>query len=514
MNTKIGYYYMLMVLFTLIFLFPCISADTPHTAQEWIDIAYDRFSDKDYSGTIDAADKAIQIDPSLERAWNIKSAALRNLKQFDDALKAAEEAIALNNSYSAPWYNKAESLMNLGQEEDALLAYERATELNDKHVSSWVGKSWALNTLGYFEKGLEAADKAIALDPNNEFAWNNKGLALKLMGNYEKAKEAYEMVLQLNPLNTNALSQLQNLSITDQIKDSPTESINQKYQVYKGSLFTVEYPKSAQITGSESSIKFKGDNPPFSMTVGLVQRSVSYSSLDDFIDSWTRSFALIYDISNISDVFVGEIPAKQFTIKNKDGEVVMISTIFWENNIPNIISNGGGSELLTEEEQHFLKTYKNIGIPGEEIRDPFLNNKKIFSDSKYTFEYPEEWSLSIGNDSEFTFDVPDRNVKINGYYIETPVDFSQYMEVFKQKMDKGFKDFKIIKDTPGVSKEGYPTRIVEFSCIYNGAITNTRTYVLSANNTFYFLIITYRTNESSDIRELTDEIFTSYMITK
>jgi hypothetical protein len=95
------------------------------------------------------------------------------------------------------------------------------------------------------------------------------------------------------------------------------------------------------------------------MTVGLAQRSAYYASLDDFISSWAGAFQYIYEMSGPTDVMVGTVPAKQFIVKKKDGTVVMIATIFWENETAHIISSGGRADTLTDEEWNFLDTYVN-----------------------------------------------------------------------------------------------------------------------------------------------------------
>ncbi len=249
------------------------------------------------------------------------------------------------------------------------------------------------------------------------------------------------------------------------------------------------------------------------MTVGLAPRKTSYASLDEFINQWTSSFSRIYTIDSTDDVFVGDIPAKQFVIKNKDGEVIMISTIFWENNTPHIISTGGGSETLTEEEKHFLETYKNTETSSGSTLDTVLAGKKTFTDPKYSFEYPEDWSVSKDDKGQIFFDVPNKNVFISGDYTESSLDFPQYIKSVEENLKSSeYEDFKVIKEINGESKEGYPTAIIDNTFMIKGRLTHMRLYILSAHNTYYFLYMIYRPEESNDVRELTDEMFNSYTI--
>jgi len=104
-------------------------------------------------------------------------------------------------------------------------------------------------------------------------------------------------------------------------------------------------------------------------------------------------------------------------------------------------------------------------------------------------------------------------VFISGDYTESSLDFPQYIKSVEENLKSSeYEDFKVIKEINGESKEGYPTAIIDNTFMYKGRLTHMRLYILSAHNTYYFLYMIYRPEESNDVRELTDEMFNSYTI--
>lgn len=606
-----GSIYGLFFILLQVLVFSLVLGEMPESAEEWNALAQERFSGKDYTGTLEAADKAILLDATLEKAWNIKSAALRNLKRYEDAIDAADEAIALNETYSPPWYNKAESLYNLKKYEEALQSYDKAIELNNRYVYSWIGKSATLIGLKRYEEALEAADEAIALDNSRAAGWNNKaaalryigryeeavkaadeaialdelyalpwynkaealhnleqetealaayeksielnndfiyswigkstvlnslgsfedaakaadtginldnenvlawinlGIAQESMGDYEKAIQAYETVLQLDPNNTNANTKLKNLKDPGDKNVDPTRPAEYDYASYVGSTFSVEYPRTAKVSKNEGGIRFFREDPPFSMTIALAQKKTPYDSLDEFIDTWIDSFKFIYEVKSVSDVTVGDIPAKQLVIVNKDGEVQMISTFFWEDETPHLLSSGGQADTLTEEEQHFLDTYKNTGeiIPIEENEQSA--GKKTYNEETFSFEYPSDWILAKKETGDFSLDVPLRNVYIGLIVNDLNLEFPEFIKNHKQNNLNRFKDYNYIflDEIPGTSPDGYETVIIEYSHTKNGKLSNERNYFLHDGKKVFKMGLTYRVEESSDIKDLVDELF-------
>jgi tetratricopeptide (TPR) repeat protein len=63
---------------------------------------------------------------------NYKSDALRELKRNEDALEAADRALALDPNFAVAWNNRGRALRALKRTYDAIQAEQRAKELGFK----------------------------------------------------------------------------------------------------------------------------------------------------------------------------------------------------------------------------------------------------------------------------------------------------------------------------------------------------------------------------------------------
>jgi tetratricopeptide (TPR) repeat protein len=205
------------------------------THTEWVSEGDHRFFEQgNYSGAIEAYDKAIAIEQSayvwtnkgwalfklgryeaaikafdaaitMEQdafTWNSKGLALANLGRYEEAIEAYGNAIELDPNYATPSNNKGQALAILGRYDEAIEAYDKAIELNKNFTIAWFNKGLALVNLGRYEEAINAYDKVIELDQNYADAWNNKGFTLVKLGRYEDAIEAYNKAIDIEPDNT------------------------------------------------------------------------------------------------------------------------------------------------------------------------------------------------------------------------------------------------------------------------------------------------------------------------
>jgi tetratricopeptide (TPR) repeat protein len=76
------------------------------------------------------ADNLSNINASDPVAWYNKGEALYNLSKYNESLEAYNKAIELNQSYAAAWSRKGAALRGLGKYNESLKAYDRAIELD------------------------------------------------------------------------------------------------------------------------------------------------------------------------------------------------------------------------------------------------------------------------------------------------------------------------------------------------------------------------------------------------
>ena len=116
------------------------------TANDWVEKGNAFFYQSKYNGAIKTYDKAIEIDPRLEVAWNNKGQALRAIGKYDEAIKAFDKAIEINPQDADAWHNKGNALLSLRKYEEAIKAFDKAIEINPQDAKAWYNRRM-LNTM-------------------------------------------------------------------------------------------------------------------------------------------------------------------------------------------------------------------------------------------------------------------------------------------------------------------------------------------------------------------------------
>lgn len=141
----------------------------PNFAEVWADLASSNmllptYVENNYTvensapTAIDAAHRAINLDPSLSQAWAVKG--FIHLNQF--------------------------------QFYDAELALNRAVELNPKNDTAWVWLALHFSTVGHHDEALSAIQKAIEITPDITINYGVMGMILHGQGRIEEAKTVLE----------------------------------------------------------------------------------------------------------------------------------------------------------------------------------------------------------------------------------------------------------------------------------------------------------------------------------
>lgn len=178
------------------------------TAAQWVDKSYNFSMSGDYNKAIECANKAIQLNPENDKAWNNLGAAYYYLKNYNKAIEYANKASQLNPKNDSAWNNLGNAYSSLGDYNKAIEYLNKAIQLNSKNASAWNNLGLTYYSLGDYNKTIEYCNKAIQLNPKNDSAWNNLGFAYKNLGNYDKSIEYLNKAIQLNPKSYSALNNL------------------------------------------------------------------------------------------------------------------------------------------------------------------------------------------------------------------------------------------------------------------------------------------------------------------
>ncbi|MEW6077813.1 MAG: tetratricopeptide repeat protein [Thermodesulfobacteriota bacterium] len=152
---------------------------------------------KDFPAAGSLLDKALELSPSISRAWQFKAMCLAAMNMPDQALDAYEKAIDLDGRNAVYWYNKAVLHGKLKQYDEAARCYVKSLEITPDYMESLSNYGNLLGLLKRHEEALECLNKALALAPGSETPWFNKGLNEDALNRPQAAADAYMRFLEL-----------------------------------------------------------------------------------------------------------------------------------------------------------------------------------------------------------------------------------------------------------------------------------------------------------------------------
>ncbi|KAM3096115.1 tetratricopeptide repeat protein [Phormidesmis sp. 146-12] len=147
--------------------------------------------------------------------WADQCRSLSLEKLYPEALQSCEKAISLNPEKDRKkqqqatldlWKLRSDALLNLGQYQDAIGSYDYVLGIQPAYSSGLTQRCDALARLGRYESAIASCDQALRVDGewgelNPAVAWSSRGKTLRKMGQLEDAIAAYDQVLSITPTN-------------------------------------------------------------------------------------------------------------------------------------------------------------------------------------------------------------------------------------------------------------------------------------------------------------------------
>ena len=168
-------------------------------ARAWFSVGYLSGERADWKASIDAYDKALELEPDATDAYNNRGVAWNELGQHDKALADYDKAIRLAPDYASAYNNRGNAKSDLGQPEAALADYDKAIELEPDHTSAYHNRGNAKFDLGQSEAALADYNEAIRLNPALVEAYDNRGNVKYNLGQPEAALADYNEAIRLDP---------------------------------------------------------------------------------------------------------------------------------------------------------------------------------------------------------------------------------------------------------------------------------------------------------------------------
>jgi len=146
--------------------------DEKKTSSDYFSLAYSYAEIDEHKKAIDLYQKAIEINPENDEAYNNRGVSYDQLGEYKKAINSYEEAIKINPKASNT-YNMGVSYQKLGEYKEAINSYEEAIKINSEFDIAYANMGIIYAKLGKYEKAIMSYKKAIEINPKNDIAYTN-----------------------------------------------------------------------------------------------------------------------------------------------------------------------------------------------------------------------------------------------------------------------------------------------------------------------------------------------------
>jgi tetratricopeptide (TPR) repeat protein len=162
---------------------------------------------EDYGSSMKLWEDVVRQNPNHGRAWTNLSHGFFFAGKTDAAVNAARRAIEIDPRDSVAYCNLGRYLLAQGWDDEALKMYLKAREINPNLAAAQYNIGNIRRAQGRFEEAVTCYEKAVELEPWNALTWNNLGIALaqwRLDGDgpeeaLPRALKAFEESVRLKP---------------------------------------------------------------------------------------------------------------------------------------------------------------------------------------------------------------------------------------------------------------------------------------------------------------------------
>ena len=142
---------------------------------------------------LQAANRALELDPELSRAYFAKGALLLAARQHREAEAVMERVVEMDPNYAEGRAQQAFILMNSGKHERALDAIARAKQLNPLYSALYMYvEAMALFHLERYEEAAALLEVAVVRNPAFDRMQLMYAASLAYLGDIEKAQWSVE----------------------------------------------------------------------------------------------------------------------------------------------------------------------------------------------------------------------------------------------------------------------------------------------------------------------------------
>jgi Tfp pilus assembly protein PilF len=171
------------------------------TIQDALAIAWRMYQASDLAGARRAYRKVVEIDPSVDAAWQMIGAIDQLEGRLDLAVTSYQEVLRLDPKHAEAMNNLGVALHAQGQIENALQCLRRAIELKPEYADAHGNLGNVLQEQGHLDLAVASYRQALQLKPGYFDALNNLGNVLRAQGKLTESVASYERALEIKPNN-------------------------------------------------------------------------------------------------------------------------------------------------------------------------------------------------------------------------------------------------------------------------------------------------------------------------
>jgi tetratricopeptide (TPR) repeat protein len=245
----------------------------------------DNFERSDYEAATAAIDAAIELDPSVARAWCARGMVLHRLGEVAKAEAHYRKAIAINPRYARAHFNIGMLKLESGDSEASLSDFDAALAL-DQEGRFYFRKGEALSQLNRWEESIDEFKESLKFaTTKREFATSHthRGLAHYQLDNCSEAIVEFQSALDRDPEYLLAIRSLSHALLSFKKYDEAISCIDKVFSLNEATSYDYQcraagnyYAKRYDTAVSDYSQAIEADSASSDSYYG---RGVAYAQL-------------------------------------------------------------------------------------------------------------------------------------------------------------------------------------------------------------------------------------------
>ena len=146
------------------------------------------FDQENYVGAYTDCQRALELNPRLPEAWNMRGAILQQLHRLDDALADFNQCLQLKPDHSNALSNRASVWKAKGLWQAARADFDRALALNPEQAETWNNRGNLRVAQGDWYGALADYTQSLTRKPTAT-AYHNRSLVWRELGKLSEAEQ-------------------------------------------------------------------------------------------------------------------------------------------------------------------------------------------------------------------------------------------------------------------------------------------------------------------------------------